>query len=111
MNPHEASLSRHPLAQLAFAFAAGICAAHYFESGAKVFWIGGAVCTAVALIAVFARRVSVAGVALLVAMAFVGATLALQETRDAKPGEIRKFIGKTVVVTGRLVGPVEVGRD
>ena len=109
MNPHEASLSRHPLAQLAFAFAAGICAANYFESGSKVFWIGGALCSALSLIAMLRHRLALAGVALLLATLCAGATLAVQERRDSKPGEIRKFVGKTVVVTGVLVGPVEAG--
>ena len=109
MNPHEASLSRHPLAQLAFAFAAGICVANYFESGEKVFWIGGGVCTAAAVIAVVRRRLALAGVALLVAMAFAGAMLAVLETRNSKPGEIRQFVGKTVILTGVVVGPVETG--
>ena len=111
MNPHQASLSRHPLAQTAFAFAAGICVANYFESGGKVYWIGGGVCTAVVVVAVLKGRLALAGVALLVAMLFAGATLAVLERRDSKPGEIRRFLGKTVVVTGVLVGPVEVGRD
>ncbi|HVF22982.1 MAG TPA: ComEC/Rec2 family competence protein [Pyrinomonadaceae bacterium] len=109
MNPHEASLSRHPLAQLAFAFAAGICAANYFESGLKVVWIAGGVCTVVALIAALTRRLRVAGAALLAATVCAGATLATQERRDSKPGEIREFVGKTVVITGVLVGPVEIG--
>jgi competence protein ComEC len=109
MNPHEASLSRHPLAQLAFAFAAGICTANYLPF--SVVWIAGVACTALVLCALAVSRLPVAGVVLLVAMGFAGATLAVQERRDSKPGEIRRFVGKTVVVTGVLVGPVEVGRD
>ena len=109
MNPHEASLSRHPLAQLAFAFAAGICAANYLPF--TVVWIAGVVCTVLVLCVLAARRLSVAGVVLLVAMGFAGATLAVQERRDSKSEEIGKFVGRTVVVTGVLVGPVEVGRD
>jgi len=111
MNPHRASLSRHPLAQIAFVFAAGICAANYFENRALVFWVGGAVCTAAALIAVFARRLSWASVALLVAMAFAGATLALQERKNDGGSELREFFGRSVILTGVLVGPVEVGGD
>lgn len=109
MNPHEASLSRHPLAQLAFAFAAGICAANYFESGMKGLWIGGAVCTAAVLFAVLTRGLALAGAVLLVAMVFAGATLAVHEKRDEQPGELRQFVGRTVILTGVLVGPVETG--
>jgi competence protein ComEC len=109
MNPHEASLSRHPLAQLAFAFAAGICAANYFESGSKVFWIGGGVYTVLAFSAVLRRRVSLAGFALLVATAFAGATLAVQESKNERGNELRKFFGRSVILTGVLVGPVETG--
>ncbi len=109
MNPHESSLSRHPLAQTAFAFAAGICVANYFESGEKVFWVGGGVCTAAAVVGLLRRRLALAGVALLVATVFSGATLATQERRNGPSKELREFVGKTVVVTGVLVGPVETG--
>jgi competence protein ComEC len=106
MNPHEASLSRHPLAQLAFAFSAGICVGNYWQF--VVVWIAGVVCTGVVLLGVLTRRHALAGVALLVAMACAGATLATQETRS---GELRELAGRVVILTGVLVGPVELGRD
>ena len=110
MNPHEASLSRHPLAQLAVAFSAGICAANYFSTPFVVLWIVGAVCAAVVVVALVKRRLSVAGVALLVAFGVAGATLATKERREQR-NELGQFVGKQVVVTGVLSRPPELGRD
>ena len=109
MNPHKASLSRHPLAQLAFAFSAGICAGNYLPF--TVVWVTGVVCTALVLLAVLTRRLVLASVVMLVAIAFAGATLAVQETRNERGSELREFFGRSVILTGVLVGPVEVGKD
>ena len=72
MNPHEASLSRHPLAQLAVAFSAGICVANYFPARLIVWSIAGGVCTAVVVVAVVKRWMQVAGVFLVLG---IGSTL------------------------------------
>jgi competence protein ComEC len=109
MNPHRASLSRHPLAEIAVAFAAGVCAANYFPT--RFLWIAGAVCTAVVVIAAVKQRLALAGVVLLVGIGVAGATLANQETRDRSGGEVKEFAGRQLVVTGVLVGPPEFGRD
>lgn len=110
MNPHRTSLSRHPLAEIAIAFAAGICAANYFSSRLVVLWIAGGVCVAVAVIALGKHRLALAGVALLVGFGVAGAVLALQE-RKYENSELGQFVGRQVVVTGVLVGPPEFGRD
>jgi len=110
MNPHHASLSRHPLAEIAIAFAAGICAANYFSSRLIVLWIAGAVCAAVAIVALVKQRLSLAGVALLLAVGVAGMTLAVQE-RKYENSELRQFVGRSLIVTGVLSAPPEFGRD
>ena len=110
MNPHEASLSRHPLAQLAVAFCVGICAANYFPTQLNVLWIAGVVCTAAVVLALVKRRLSIAGVGLLMAFGVAGAMLANQERRIGS-SELEQFFGRQVVVTGVLTRPPESGRD
>lgn len=111
MNPHHASLSRHPLAQFAFAFAAGVCAASYFPIAGFVLWIAGGVCTAAVIVAFAMRTLLVASVAVLVAMAVSGAVLADLERRNQNASDLRQFAGRQVVITGVLSGPTEAGRD
>lgn len=111
MNPHRASLSRHPLAEIAVAFAAGICAANYFPTRLFVLFIAGGVCTAAVVIAVAKRRFTIAGVTLLVGIVIAGATLANQERNIQSGSELRELVGETVVLTGVLHGPAEFGRD
>lgn len=111
MNPHRASLSRHPLAQLAVAFSAGILVANYIDVGFTVWWVVGAVCTAATVFSVVRRWLTIAGVALLVATACAGGALAIQERRDERLDGLRRFAGRQVVLTGVLSGPAEVGRD
>jgi competence protein ComEC len=111
MNPHRASLSRHPLAQIAVAFAFGIWAANYLPTRVSVLGSVGAVCTAMVLVAALKRRLALAGVVLLVGIGIAGATLANQEGSDRRSSELRQFAGRQVVVTGVLNGPVEFGRD
>ena len=106
MNPHRASLSRHPLAHFAIAFALGIWAANYFSV-----WIVGAVCSALVIVALWTRRLLWAGVALLLAFGVAGAVLAVQERRTDSGNELAQFVGRKLVVEGVLNGPAEFGRD
>ena len=85
MNPHRASLSRHPLAEIAIAFAAGICAANYFPIRFVLLWIAGAVCAALVIVALVKGKLPVAGVALLLAVGVAGMTLAVQEQKNLQP--------------------------
>lgn len=110
MNPHRASFSRQPLAQLAVAFSVGILVSNYLSALLLPWLIAGGVCSAVAIVAALKTRLSVAGVALLLAIGCVGAVLAVQESR-AQRNELRDFRGRQVVITGVLSGPVEAGRD
>lgn len=110
MNPHRASLSRHPLAEIAVVFAAGVCAANYFPTRLVVLWIAGAVCTAVAIVALVKRRLAIAGVVLLAGIGVAGATLAHEEEARSDY-ELRQFAGRQVILTGVLAGPPEFGRD
>ncbi|HKV35154.1 MAG TPA: ComEC/Rec2 family competence protein, partial [Pyrinomonadaceae bacterium] len=110
MNPHRASLSRHPLAEIAIAFAAGVCAANYFTTRVVVLWIVGGVCAAAAIVALVKGRLTIAGVSLLAAFAVAGMMLAVQE-RKYENDELRQSAGRQVIVTGVLLGPPEFGRD
>src|SRR5215213_1701475 len=114
MNPHRASFSRHPLAQLAIAFSAGICSASYVSI--RLSFIAGAVCSATALIAVLKRSISTAGLGLLVAIGFAGATLAGHEIPQRSG--IKQLLddqtitpGAPLTLTGVLDGPPEFAPD
>ena len=111
MHPHRASCSRQPLAQLAIAFSAGICAAHYFPVGAAVLCVAGALCTLAAVIGVLKRRHSLAGVMLLLAIGLAGAVLALQERKSDEHNELKEFLGKPVILTGVIDGPPAMAKD
>ena len=111
MNPHRASFSRQPLAQLAVIFSVGICLANYFPHHLVAWLIAGGVCSVVAVVAVLYRKLSFAGVALLVAIGCAGAALAVQERREERGGELRGYAGRQVTLTGVISGPVDVGGD
>ncbi len=111
MNPHHASFSRQPLAQLAVAFCAGIWIANYFLPGLFGLLVAGGVCTAVSVAAAVKKRLGVAGVVLLLATALAGAALSVQEKRNEGVSQLGRFAGRQVVVTGVIGGPVEVGGD
>ncbi|HJT65623.1 MAG TPA: DNA internalization-related competence protein ComEC/Rec2 [Pyrinomonadaceae bacterium] len=111
MNPHRASFSRQPLAQLAVVFSAGICIANYLPARLLPWLIAGGVCSALSIAAVLNRRLSVAGFALLVATGCAGATLAVQENRDERRSGLAEFAGRQVMITGVISGPVEAGGD
>src|SRR5688572_20941748 len=109
MNPHQSLFSQHPLTQLAVAFAAGVCAAPYCSFGIAV--VVGAVCSALAAGLVLKRRVQAAGVLLLLAMFFAGVALAVLERRVDESSELKRFVDKSVTLTGVLDGPPEFARD
>src|SRR5690349_15943448 len=111
MNPHRASFSRQPLAQLAVVFCIGICLGSYLPARLIPWLIAGGVCSLVAVGGVVYRRLQVAGVALLVATACAGAALAVQASRAEQHTELSDFRGRQVVITGVISGPVDVGRD
>ncbi len=109
MNPHRSLFSQHPLAQLAVAFALGICAATYLPAKLWSSLVACAVCSVVSLIFVFKTRVALAGLALLTALFFAGQTLALLEARTRPQ---TNFIeGESLTLTGVLDGPPEFARD
>jgi competence protein ComEC len=107
MHPHRSLFSQHPLAQLAVAFAVGICAANYFPIKLSV--PIGVVCSVLALVLMLKKRWQVAGITLLVAVFFTGAVLAGLERQKHNP--IRNFVEQPCILTGWLDGPPEVARD
>ena len=111
MNPHRASFSRQPLAQLAVVFSAGICIANYLPPRLLPWLIAGGVCSALAIAALLNGRLTVAGLALLVAAGCAGATLTVQERRVQRGSGLAEFAGRQVVITGVVRGPIEPARD
>ena len=105
MNRHR---SQYPLAQLATAFALGICAAGYFPTKLQFSLTACAVCSLLSLILVLKRQVSLSGLALLLALFFAGDTLALLEERKPQRSVIE---GELLTLTGVLDGPPEFARD
>ena len=79
MSPRRSVFSQHPLAQLAVAFAAGVCAAHSVSlpiGGSSRVW-----CVQRSIVVlVLKKKLRAAGLVLLFAMFFVGAVLAELET-------------------------------
>ena len=105
MNPHRSVFSQHPLAQFAIAFAAGITAAQGLPVTLSI--VAGLVCSVIALLLVATKKLPAAGIALLLAMFFVGATLAKFERRAG----VTQPTGDDVNVTGVLDGPPQFARD
>ena len=101
MNPHRVLFSQYPLVQFATSLVLGICAAGFVPRPV----IGGVVCSVTALVALVRARLVFAGWALLLAIFFAGAVLAVQEPRP------RMLESGPVVLTGVLDGPPEFARD
>jgi competence protein ComEC len=108
MNPHRSVFSQHPLAQLAVAFAGGVCAAHYFPSRIGFTLIAGVVCSALVVFLVLKKKLSAAGLLLLLAMVFAGAVLADLERR---PDDANDLNDQLTELTGVLDRPPEFARD
>jgi len=115
MNPHKSLFSQHPLAQLAMAFAAGICVAEYLPAGLVISLVLGAVCSVLALVFVIKKRTLVAGGLLLGALFLAGDVLAVLGKRAEQGSDIEKLLdeyeGKALKLTGVLDGPPEFARD
>ena len=115
MKPHISLFSQYPLAQLAVAFAAGVCAATYLPTRLALSMIAGAVCSIVSLILVVQRKIAAAGVVLLAALFFAGALLTVLERRAEATSDVTRMVegdeGKTLVLIGVLDGPPEFARD
>ena len=114
MNPHRRLFSQHPLAQLAVAFSVGICAANYLPTRLEFSLIVGAVCSIGSVVFVVKKRLALAGLALLVAMFFVGQVLAVLQGRAERTSDVRRLVedgGRALVLTGVLDGPPEFARD
>jgi len=109
MNPHRSVFSQHPLAQFAVAFAAGVCAAHYFSLRIGFMLIAGVLCFALVVGLVSKKKLRTAGLVLLLAMFFAGAVLADLRTDDAS--NIKRVVDQLTVLTGVLDGPPEFARD
>src|SRR6185295_18333781 len=109
MHPHRSLFSQHPLAQLAVAFATGICVANCFPIKLSVSI--GVVCSVLTVVLLLKKRLQVAAVMLLVAVFFTGAVLVELERRSVSGSEIRNQLEQPITLTGWLDGPPEVARD
>ena len=111
MSPHRSVFSQYPLAQFAVAFAAGVCVAHYFSTRIGFVLIAGVVCSALVVFLLLKRNLRPAALSLLLAMFFVGATLASLERRADAASDIERVVDQSITVTGVLDGPPEFARD
>src|SRR5215216_4742700 len=102
MNPHRSLFTQHPLAQLAVAFALGICAANYLPAKLGFSLIACAACSVLSLIVLLKKRGWLAGLALLMALFFAGETLALLEGRKKSQSSFSE--GELLTLTGVLDG-------
>ena len=115
MSPHRSAFSQYPLAQLAVAFAAGVCAASYFPLQLRVTVIVGAVCSVGALVLLVRNGLRAAGLALLLGMFFVGMALAELERHTGDASDTRRIVAEAgredFIVTGVLDQPPEFARE
>ncbi len=109
MYPHRSLFSQHPLAQLAVAFAVGICTADSFSVRLGISL--GVVCSVLALIFLLKKRLQVAGIVLLATFFFTGVVLAELERRSNGSSGIRNLVEQPCTLTGWLDGPPEFARD
>ena len=104
MTPHRSLFSQHPLAQLAVAFAAGVCAAEYLPAALVISSVSCAVCSVLALVFVIKKKALLAGGLLLVALFFAGAVLAVLEKRSEQSSDVKKLLddreGEPLKLTG-----------
>ncbi len=111
MHPHRSLFSEHPLAQIAIAFAIGICTAKYFPIKLHLVLVAGVVCSLLALVLLLKKRWQLAAITLLTATFFTGVVLAESERRRTNSSDIRNFIEQPCTLTGWLDGPPEFARD
>lgn len=109
MSPHRSVFSQHPLAQLAVAFAAGVCAAHYLSSRMGFTLVAGVVCSVLTVVLLLRKKS--AGLVLLTAMLFAGAVLAELERRADDASASKWIVDQSTTLTGVLDGPPEYARN
>jgi competence protein ComEC len=109
MSPHRSVFSQHPLAQLAVAFAAGVCVAHYFSAPLSLTLSAGAMCSALTVVLLLKKKP--AGFVLLTAMFFVGVVLAELERRADDASDVKRLVDQSTTLTGVLDGPPEFARN
>jgi len=111
MYPHTSLFSQHPLAQLAVAFAVGICAASFYPAKLSFSISPAVVSSVVALVLLLRKGLRVAGYVLLVAFFFTGVVLATLERRNEGSSGLRDLVEQPCTLTGWLDGPPEFARD
>jgi competence protein ComEC len=102
----EHSFVAHPLALLAASFVSGIIVARFCEPGLIVYLLSGAMCSAMAVLFLLRRRLTVA--TMLVALAFMcaGGALLMLERREAGAGDrVGRFYDEGLIAADE---PVEV---
>ncbi len=115
-NPHERLFSHYPLFQLAPAFAGGVYLSTYLITTSTLVLTACAVCTVVTLLMVVTKHPRPAGLALLSAMFFAGASLAVLEKSSSNSDDLKRLLDsagekQAYVLTGVLTGPPEFARD
>jgi hypothetical protein len=116
--PHARLFSHYPLMQLAVAYSAGVLVANVLTPSRSVPLILCAASSLLASAALFGKRLTLAGVALLSALFFAGASLATIQRTATPPDSLKQLLangvideGQSLLLTGVLEGPPEFARD
>jgi len=115
--PHRSDFAQHPLAPIATAFSLGILGATFSTPKLLALLIPLGILTAFTIVSLLNKRLRLAGVFLLVAFFFAGASLTVLEKRD-DPQRVKNLINRNVIkadevveLTGVLDGQPEFARD
>ena len=116
--PHARLFSHYPLMQLAVAYSAGVLAPNVFTLSRSIPLSLCAASSLLASAALFGKRLTVTGVALISAMFFAGASLAAIDRTATPPDSLKQLLangaideGQPLLLTGVLGGPPEFARD
>lgn len=118
VNPHIRLFSHYPLLQLAVAFASGVFVATTLNVSLLSSVLPGVGFSFLVVFCWVKHSSTAAGLALLAAIFFAGATLSVIEKRESHPASLRRLLEEDVsirkrssIITGDLFGPPEFARD
>ena len=111
--PHRNLFSHYPLFQLALAFSAGVFSANTVHLKLEIPIMLAATCSFLAVLTLFARRLSIAGMGLLSAFLFTGAVLCTVEKSASHSGTLKELVSgdQQVTLTGVLDQPLNFASD
>ncbi|HEX6730215.1 MAG TPA: hypothetical protein VF074_09405, partial [Pyrinomonadaceae bacterium] len=95
--PHRSEFNHHPLAAVASSFSIGILGSTVLPQNPTFLLITVGIFTICSVIALRINRLRIAGVVLLIAFSFAGATLTVLEKRVVDPWRVRELIDRGVI--------------